>query len=82
MKELRGNISNLSKTFDNLDSAIVTQEQCYCQNWLLLHSLEEESNENTDQHVTDVLRESMGDAISIQDIDQSHRLPGKEPNKK
>ena len=56
------------------------QEQYYCQNCLLLHGLEEESKENTDQRVTDALRESMGETISIKDIDRTHRLPEKKPN--
>ena len=34
-------------------------------------------NENTVQRVIEVLNESMGETISIQDIDQTHRLPGK-----
>ena len=52
------------------------------QNCLILHGLEEEYKENTDQHVIDVLSESMGEAMSIQDIDRTHRLPGKGPNGK
>ena len=36
---------------------------------LILHGIEEESNENTNQRVIDVLSESMAEAISIQDID-------------
>ena len=47
-----------------------------------LDDLEEESNKNTDQRVIDVLSESMGETISIQDIDQTHRLPRKKPNGK
>ena len=39
-------------------------------------------NENTDQHVIEVLGESVDETISIQDIDQTHRLPGKKPNGK
>ena len=49
---------------------------------MLLHGIEEESNENTDQHVIDVLSEFMGETISIQDIGQTHRLLGKKPNRK
>ena len=45
-----------------------------------MHGIEEESNENTNQRVIDVLRQSMGEAISIQDIDRTNRLPGKKPN--
>ena len=44
--------------------------------------IEQESNENTDQRIIDVLSESMGETISIQDIDRTHRLPGKKPNGK
>ena len=33
-------------------------------------------------HVIDVLSESMDETIYIQDIDQTHRLPGKNPNGK
>ena len=47
-----------------------------------LYVLEEESNENTDQRVIDVFSESTGETISIQDIDRTHRLPGKIPNGK
>ena len=47
-----------------------------------MHGIEEESNENTDQCVIDVLNESMDETISIQDVDQTHRLPGKKPNGK
>ena len=47
-----------------------------------MHGTEEESNENTDQRVIDVLNESMCETISIQDIDRTHRLPGKKPNGK
>ena len=47
-----------------------------------MHGIEEESNENNDQRVIDVLSESMGETISLQDIDRPHRLPGKKPNGK
>ena len=36
-----------------------------------MHVIEEESNENTDQRVIDVLSESMGDTIFIQNIDRT-----------
>ena len=47
-----------------------------------MDDIEEESNENTDQRVIEVLCESMGETISIQDIDRTNRLPGKKPNGK
>ena len=47
-----------------------------------MHDIEEESNDNTNEGVTDVLSKSMGVTISIEDIDGTHRLPGKKPNEK
>ena len=45
-----------------------------------IHGPEEKSNINTDQREINVLRQSMGETISIRDIDRIHRLPGKKPN--
>ena len=48
-----------------------------------MHGLEKEFNKNTDQRVIDVLSKSMGETVSIQDIDRTHRMLGKEkPNGK
>ena len=63
MKELKGNISALSKRLGDLDSAIDRRKQYPRQYCLLLHGLEEESNRNTDQRVIDVSNESMGEPI-------------------
>ena len=49
---------------------------------LLLHGIEKESHENTYQRVIEMLCESMGETISIEDIERTHRLPGKKPNGK
>ena len=70
---MKKNISTLSKRLDDLDSVIDRQEQYSCRNCLLLHGIEEESNGNTNKRVIDVLNKSMGEAISIQDIDRTHR---------
>ena len=78
----RERAQTLSKRLDDLDSVIDRQEQYSPQNCLLLHGIEQESNENTDQRAIDVLSESMGEAISIQGIDRTHILPGKKPNGK
>ena len=72
----------MSKRLNDLDSVIDRQEKYSCQNCLLLHGLEEEFDENTNQCVIDVLSKSMGETISIQDIDRTHRLPGKTSNGK
>ena len=82
IQELKENISTLSKRLDNLNSVIDRQEQYSRRKCLLLRGIEEKSNENINQRVIDVLSESMGEVISIQDIDRTHRLPGKKPNGK
>ena len=82
IKELKENISTLSKRLDDLNFVIDRQEQYSRLSCLLFHGIEEESKENTDQHVIDVLNESVGETISIQDIDRTHRFPGKKPNGK
>ena len=65
-----------------MDSVIDKKEQYFRQNCLLLHGIEEESKEDTNQHVTDVLNKSIGEIISVKDIDQTHGLYGKKPNGK
>ena len=75
-------MESFSKGLDDLDSVIDRQEQYSCQNCLLLHDIEEKSKDDTNQCVTDVLSESMGETISIEDIDRTHRLLGKKPNEK
>ena len=70
------------KRLDDLDSVIDRQEQYSRWNCLLLHDIEEESNDNTNEGVTDVLSKSMGATISTEDIDGTPRSPGKKPNEK
>ena len=82
MKELKENNSPLSKRLDNFDSVTDWQKQYSRRNCLILHGLEEESNANTNQRVLDVLSQSMGETIYIQDIDQTHGLPRKTPGEK
>ena len=60
----------------------IEKKQYSRRNCLILHGLEEESNGNTNQRVLDVLSQSMGETIYIQDIDQTHRLPRKTPGEK
>ena len=64
-------MESFSKRLDDLDSVIDRQEQYSRQNCLLLHDIEGESNDDTNQCVTDVLSESMGETISIEDIDRT-----------
>ena len=74
--------STLNKKLDDLDSFIDRQKQYSCEYWLLLHGLEEESNENTNQRVTNVLSKPVGEIISIQEVDRTHRYLRKNPTGK
>ena len=77
IRKLKENINTLSKRLNDPDSVIDRQEQYSCQNCLLLVGLEEKPNGNTNQCVIDVLSESMGETISIQDLDQTYTPPEK-----
>ena len=76
IKEVKESISTLNKRLDDLDSAMDRKKQCSPRNCHLLHSIKEESNENTNQRVIVVLSKSVGETISIQDSDGTHILSG------
>ena len=63
IKEMKENISTLSKRLGGLDSVMDRQEQYSHRNCFLLHALEEESPGNADQCVIDMLSESISEAI-------------------
>lgn len=72
----------MNKRLEGIDTVVNTQEKYSRQNCLLIHGREEENNKNTYQSVIDMLHEFMGRTMSLQDIDQSNRLPCKKSNKK
>ena len=58
---------------DKVDRASDRQKQYFRKNCLLIHDIDKENQENTDEVVINILRKEMNEEIT-QDIDRSHRL--------
>lgn len=71
---LEGNINCMSETINKLNHKLDQQEQYSRRNCLLIHNLSEEKNEDTDKKVIEVIREKVGEAIEMEDLDRTHRL--------
>ena len=72
--ELKSTINSLNVRLDKADRALDCQEQYSRRNCLLIHGIDEENQENTDEVVINVLKKEMDEEITHQDIDRSHRL--------
>ena len=72
--ELKSTINSLNIRLDKADRALYHQEQYSRRNCLLIHSIDEENQENTDEVVITVLKKEMDEEITHLDIDRSHRL--------
>ena len=72
--ELKSTINSLNVRLDKADRALNCQEQYSRRNCLLIHGIDEENQENTDEVVINVLKKEMDEEITHQDIDRSHRL--------
>ena len=72
--ELKSTINSLNVRLDKADRALDRQEQYSRINCLLIHGIDEENQENTDDVVINVLKKEMDEEITHLDIDRSHRL--------
>ena len=54
----------MSATIESLKGCLDRQEQYSGRNCLLIHGLLESKNENTDELVTDTIKEKMGEEIA------------------
>ena len=79
---LENNVTVLSKTVDNLSHQLDRQEQYSRRNCLLIHSIPEEKDEDTDNTVLKIIEDKVGEPISIEDLDRTHRLGPPQTNKK
>ena len=68
IKNLRKDVNDMAGIIDNLSLGLDRQEQYSRRNCLLLH------NENTDDLVIKTVNEELLEAITINEIDRSHRL--------
>ena len=74
IKNLRKDVNDMAGIIDNLSLGLDRPEQYSRQNCLLLHNIPETSNENTDDLVIKTVNEELLEAITINEIDGSHRL--------
>ena len=72
--ELKSTINSLNTRLDKANRVLDRQKQYPRRNCLLIHGIEEENQENTDEVVINVLKKEMDKEITHQDIDSSHRL--------
>ena len=72
--ELKSTINSLNVRLDKADRALDRQEQYSRRNCLLIHGIDEENQENTDEVVINVLKKEMDEEITHLDIDRSHCL--------
>ena len=79
---LENNVSMLSKTVDVLGQQIDRQEQYSRRNCLLIHNVSEDKDENTDAAVIKIIKEKVGEELSLEDLDRTHRLGPPKNNKK
>ena len=64
----------MSATIQSFKVSLDRQEQYSRRNYLLIHGLPENRNENTDQIVIEILKEKMGEEINEVDLDRPRRL--------
>ena len=79
--ELKSTINSLNVRLDKADRALDRQEQYSRRNCLLIHGIDEENQENTDEVVISVLKKEMDEEITHLDIDRSHRLGNRKLDK-
>lgn len=82
IKGLKQEVSSLKERVEELEKISDDHEQYSRRNCLLLHGIEEEKDEVTDDKVISVLQEKMELQIDKEDLDRSHRIGKPSPQKK
>ena len=67
-------MTSLKEKFFQVDKTLDRQEQYSRRNCLLVHGVEENNNEDTDQEIINIVKNDLGEEITIHDIDRTHRL--------
>ena len=73
-KKLEEKFNKLKKENEDLEAEMDAQEQYTRRNCILIHGLQAEQDENTDEKATDFLKKYTKINITENDIDRSHRL--------
>ena len=80
VKELNEKVSALTERSKVLEESIDQQEQYSCQNCLLIHGVEENSNEDTDKLVLNIINNGLDIDLTKLAIDRAHCI--EDPKKK
>ena len=67
-------MTSLKEKIFKVDKTLDRQEQYSRRNCLLVHGVEEKNNEDTDQEIINIVKNDLGEEITIHDIDRTHRL--------
>ena len=83
MSSLEEKVLGLTEKVDKLSSLVDRQEQYSRRNFILIHDVKENQNEDTDEVVTNKIKSEMDLDISPGDIDRTHRIgvPSKGKNR-
>lgn len=82
IEELNGKVEEMGKRIEDLERVSDRQEQYSRRNCLLVHGIEENNNENTDDLVVQFINEKLDLDVTENDIDRSHRIGRYDKNKK
>ena len=74
IKELKETIDILTEKNKSLTSNVDELEQYSCKNCLLLHGVQENENENTDDIILKAISEELSIEIKENDLDRAHRI--------
>ena len=78
IKELEETIDILTEKNKSLTSDVDELEQYSCRNCMLLHGVQENENENTDDIVLKTMSEELDTEIKENDLDRTHRIGNKQ----
>ena len=71
---LQSELKSASINVDDLERKMGRQEQYYRRNYVLIHGLEEEKNESTDDRVLKLFRKVLNEDVLLVDLDRTHRV--------
>ena len=71
---LQNEVSFLNERIDLLEKKSDDREQYSRRNCLIVHGVEEQEQENTDNIVLNVIKEHLDMELSVKDLDRSHKI--------
>ena len=82
IKDLKEKVLILSNEKKGLEQIIDRQEQYSRRNCILIHGVKEEQNEDTDNVVVKLIKDSLEEDVDLTELDRSHRIGKKKSNGK